>query len=385
MKITKPETTDKTIRIPVARRQKNDKIRTITISSKRGIKALYAVNRKKILTYLFSRAKGWTMAKAQAWIKSHKASKSINNLVNKAMGKNRFKFVLPIIKTRVKIIRDKNGNEKEERYIVGKASSTDKDLAGDRMAPSAIKTMSDSIKQHVINLNAEHDTSWLFELGDITKLDVTKDYELIFESKLNRMSSAKDLWYALTELNKKLGVSIGGYVRDCETSVDKKTGERIRILKAIELDHIAIVSEPANPKTWVSTIQKSLAATGEGEIGNEQGDYKSSDNIKQKLEKLLTDAGKEDLDVKKVLNLIFSEKDMTKKKSPLEAETKKTSAAPENVDKAEKSKKKESKGIKSEEKKSIKTDGKNSDKITKETKKDEKTAAKTGEKVGDYI
>ena len=79
-----PEETDKFIRIPVATRQDNDKIRTITISESKGILALYAVNRKKILTYLFQKSKGWTMAKAQAWVNEHKGDKMPEMFYTKA-------------------------------------------------------------------------------------------------------------------------------------------------------------------------------------------------------------------------------------------------------------------------------------------------------------
>lgn len=359
MEITKPEVTSKYIRIPVASPQKSDQIRTITISAKEGISALYAYNRKTILTYLFSRAKGWNMAKAQAWIKSHKTGKSLNNLIDKAMEQtNRFKFVLPIIKTRVEIVRDEAGNQIEEHYIIGKASSTDKDLVGDRMDPSAIKTMAESLKQHVINLNAEHDTSWLFEMGDVTTLSVTDNSDLLFESKLNKMSASKDLWYAITELHKKLGVSVGGYVKAYEWEEEENTGEMLRVFKDIELDHIAIVSQPANPKTWVEAIQKSLNET--------------------KPNELLTNAGKEDSDETKT-NLIFNEKHMTKKENSLEAE-KKVSAAPEDEKKTEKSKE-ESEEVKSEKKESIKKDDKKSDETTKGTKEDEKPVDEKEEKV----
>jgi len=129
----------------------------------------------------------------------------------------RFKFTIPIIKTSVKIVKDKDGNEIEERYVEGIASGTELDLHGDRMAPSAIKSMAKSLKQHVIALNAEHDTSWLGELGDIDKLEIAENNDLGIKAKLNEMSSAKDLWYALIEKNKKLGLSIGGYVKDYET------------------------------------------------------------------------------------------------------------------------------------------------------------------------
>ena len=66
--ITKPEETEKYIRIPV-----NDcKITaTIDIDKKQGITALYCGKVKKVATYIFEKAKGWTMVKAKKWVKDH--------------------------------------------------------------------------------------------------------------------------------------------------------------------------------------------------------------------------------------------------------------------------------------------------------------------------
>ena len=177
-----------------------------------------------------------------------------------------FKFTLPILKTRIAIVKDADGNDVEKKYVEGVASSTDLDLHGDRMDPSAIKSMAESLKFHVIRLNAEHDTSWQSELGDISKLDVSEDNRLLIESELNDMSKSHDLWYALTSLNKKLGLSIGGYVKEYEMVKEEfkneETGEIetkwVRHYKNIELDHIAVTSSPANPKTWVGAIAKSI-------------------------------------------------------------------------------------------------------------------------------
>jgi phage head maturation protease len=177
-----------------------------------------------------------------------------------------FKFTLPILKTRIAIVKDADGKDIEKKYVEGVASSTDIDLHGDRMDPSAIKTMAESLKYHVIRLNAEHDTSWQSELGDISKLDVSEDNRLLIEAELNDMSKAHDLYYALTDLNKKLGLSIGGYVKEYEMVKEEfkneETGEMetkwVRHYKNIELDHIAVTSSPANPKTWVGAIAKSI-------------------------------------------------------------------------------------------------------------------------------
>ena len=68
-----PETTAGYHRIPVSPRKEGDRIRTIVISEKDGIKALYAANRKIILTYLFDVNK-WTMVEAKAWVKAHTKS-----------------------------------------------------------------------------------------------------------------------------------------------------------------------------------------------------------------------------------------------------------------------------------------------------------------------
>jgi predicted RNA-binding Zn-ribbon protein involved in translation (DUF1610 family) len=72
--VTKPEVTENYIRIPVSGEEgKHDghKIRTIDISKEKGIKALYCVDCKKNITYLFDKEK-WTMDTAQEWMAGHK-------------------------------------------------------------------------------------------------------------------------------------------------------------------------------------------------------------------------------------------------------------------------------------------------------------------------
>ena len=77
--ITKPEVTEDYIRIPNPKAKGSHdghKIRTIVLSEKEGIKALYCVDDKVNITYLFEKAKNWTTAKAEAWVKEH--SKSVS-------------------------------------------------------------------------------------------------------------------------------------------------------------------------------------------------------------------------------------------------------------------------------------------------------------------
>lgn len=68
-----PETTKNFHRIPVAKKKKDARIKTITIS--KGIKALYDAQNKMILTYLFP-VKQYTMKEAKDWVKSRKGNKA---------------------------------------------------------------------------------------------------------------------------------------------------------------------------------------------------------------------------------------------------------------------------------------------------------------------
>jgi len=291
--ITRPEVTANYVRIPVAPKQKGDVLRTITISAKDGIKALYAVNRKLIVTYLFQKSNGWTMSKAKTWIKEH--HKSEKSLIEKSMKNvSRFNFAIPVLKARSIFVKDADGNEVEERFLEGVASSTDLDLHGDKMAPSAIESMAESIKQHAIMLNAEHDKSWQSELGEVTKFEVTDDYKLVMEAKLDKVSKADDLWYALTEKKSKLGLSIGGFVKDFKIEVDEESGDWQRTFTNIELDHVAVVSSPANPKTWVSAISKSLEGLKLGKVEEEPITNKQEEIIMDKKTPLETEVKKDE-------------------------------------------------------------------------------------------
>jgi HK97 family phage prohead protease len=79
----KPEDTGDTIRIPVDDGDHSKhKMRTIEISKKEGIQALYCIDDKLILTYLFDKAMGWTMEKAKAWVKDHEKSVIVATLTD---------------------------------------------------------------------------------------------------------------------------------------------------------------------------------------------------------------------------------------------------------------------------------------------------------------
>ncbi len=66
-----PEITERYIRIPNPKHKCDSKnLRTIDISRKKGIKALYCLDHRKIKTYLFDKEK-WTMTEAKKWVEEN--------------------------------------------------------------------------------------------------------------------------------------------------------------------------------------------------------------------------------------------------------------------------------------------------------------------------
>jgi len=66
----KPEETDLWIRLPVSEGHDDHKMRTITVSKDDQINALYCIQDKVIVTYLFS-TDVWDMESAKEWLKDH--------------------------------------------------------------------------------------------------------------------------------------------------------------------------------------------------------------------------------------------------------------------------------------------------------------------------
>ncbi|MHA2342980.1 MAG: hypothetical protein ACXADW_13985 [Candidatus Hodarchaeales archaeon] len=73
-----PETTENYHRIPVGKKKKGGKVRTITLG--KGIKALYDAKNKIILTYLFD-VKKYSMKEARKWVKQHKSKAEIAQVI----------------------------------------------------------------------------------------------------------------------------------------------------------------------------------------------------------------------------------------------------------------------------------------------------------------
>jgi len=82
----KIEETEEYIRIPAKGEEgkhKGHKIRWITVSEKEGIRGIYCIDCKKIITFVFDKKKGWTLEKAKKWMEDH--GKDIEDIEEKQL------------------------------------------------------------------------------------------------------------------------------------------------------------------------------------------------------------------------------------------------------------------------------------------------------------
>jgi len=99
--ITKPEETEEFIRIPVdSGNHEGHRIRTIEISAKEGISALYCGTDKVVMTYLFRKDHDWTMEKAKAWVKEHeKKSLEVEHTISQEEILDELDYLIRLIDT----------------------------------------------------------------------------------------------------------------------------------------------------------------------------------------------------------------------------------------------------------------------------------------------
>lgn len=196
-----------------------------------------------------------------------------------------FKLVVPI--TGYTIRKDANGVEK---YVVtGLASNTNLDLTGERMADSAITAMVKSIETNRITLNNEHGSDWDDDFGEVTRLWATDAHELMMEAELDPDHYRTKTLIKALDKGKKLGLSIGGYVKEAAREWFAAADRMVMTYKDISLFHVAITGTPAVAETWVTPITKSVKDWKEMPMPNDKT-TKSDDVVETPSVEVVADA-----------------------------------------------------------------------------------------------
>jgi phage head maturation protease len=165
-----------------------------------------------------------------------------------------FKLTVPI--TGYTIRKDASGVDKY--VLTGMASNTKVDLTGERMAKTAITAMMKSIETSPVMLNNEHGSDWDDDFGEVTKLWSTDNSEMMMEAEADPDHYRTKTLIRALDKGKKLGLSIGGVVKDAGWEYAEDLGRKVLTYKDISLFHVAITGTPAVADTWVAPITKSM-------------------------------------------------------------------------------------------------------------------------------
>lgn len=164
--------------------------------------------------------------------------------------------------------------ESGDRYVSGTTSSTIRDLHGDAMAMSALKSMEDTAKQNMTvflnhNYNVPED---LF--GSATDARIVKRmdeeageevYDLDIDVKVCPEDENPQAMQAYRAIKRgvKLGLSIGARVESADKKRDEKSGIDTYVINKVRLLEASVVGIPANQRSYLHNAVKSLRSKPE--------------------------------------------------------------------------------------------------------------------------
>ena len=149
--------------------------------------------------------------------------------------------------------------EKEGKfYLVGVASDNRIDKDNEIISENAIKEMAEEIKKGNVVLLPSHKADWDDEMGKVVDAKITPQNELQVICELDAENDKAQKLIKAVKSGKKLGLSIGGTVKKAYQKFIDGINKVVKVIDGIVLKHIAVTGRPANPRTWVDVIAKSI-------------------------------------------------------------------------------------------------------------------------------
>lgn len=149
-------------------------------------------------------------------------------------------------------------DEVGELWFEGVASSTALDRQQERMSAEAIAHMSQCAG---LPLVSGHPDPGGRELGTVEECWVDSE-QFRVKGRLDR--EEPHAWRLLQQVNagRQYGLSVGGRVRAAHWEDDGETGDRVRVIDGVSLDHIAVCrpGQAANPDTYLRVMARAAGA-----------------------------------------------------------------------------------------------------------------------------
>ena len=177
-------------------------------------------------------------------------------------------------------------NESGERFVAGTTSSTIRDLHGDEMSLTALKSMADTARQNMTvflnhNYNVPED---LF--GSATDAQIVKRFDAetgqeVYDLDLNIRVVNEDenpealRAYRAIKRGVKLGLSIGARVEKASRKAAQDGHPESILIEKVRLMEASVVGIPANQRSYLHNAVKSIKSSGV-DIDSLEADYEES-------------------------------------------------------------------------------------------------------------
>lgn len=156
-------------------------------------------------------------------------------------------------------------DEAGELWFEGVASSTGVDRQQERMSCEAIRHMG---LHRGLPLLSSHRSGRRRELGVIDECWADNEQ---FRVRGRLYSQVPDAWwlYERARSGHRYGLSVGGRVRKAHWEDGEGTGERVRVIDEVALDHIAVCQpgQAVNPDTYLRVMARAVGSAEDTYVG----------------------------------------------------------------------------------------------------------------------
>lgn len=138
-------------------------------------------------------------------------------------------------------------------FLVGVASTTDKDLQNEILAPTALKSMVDEAED--VPLTNSHKAEVSDIIGRVVEKRLDENNRLVIKAQLDEDDPEAVRIYNKVAKGHKVGFSVGGRILEASSGFAKGAS---RIVNRVKLDHIMVTRKPVNPNTFAYALHKAL-------------------------------------------------------------------------------------------------------------------------------
>jgi HK97 family phage prohead protease len=146
-------------------------------------------------------------------------------------------------------------------FVEGIASTINVDHDNERMAAEALVSMANIINETGVPLRIEHSKADNAIVGKVFKAWVDERNQLWIKAAIDPEHPAGPLMHASLKQGTKMGLSVGGRVKNAVKEMVESTGKMIKTFYDVMLDEVSVTTRPANYDAWL--VAKSIATKGD--------------------------------------------------------------------------------------------------------------------------